>query len=110
MLQIEPSHIRSSGGEITSSRTDNHILFPPDAVGGTQVANISYSEYCLNSSWQGDGCLLNAVQFLPHNIIFSKFVDICLKHHLLLDESCQILVIRSTVREAISVAGKRLQH
>ena len=98
-LQIGPCLITSSGGEITSPRTDNHVLFPPDAVDGKQTAEISYSQYCSNSMWQGDRCLLDIIQLLPHDAIFSKHVDLYMKHHLMLDDSTEILVMRSIVKE-----------
>jgi hypothetical protein len=96
-LQLSPCLISSLGGEITSPRTDNYVLFPPNAV-EEQAAEISYSQYCLKKVWKGDGCLLDVVQLLPHHTIFRKHVDLCIRHHLMLDESSEILVMRSTVK------------
>jgi tetratricopeptide (TPR) repeat protein len=93
----EPAHnIDPLGGEIVSSKTENHVVFPPGAV--HEDVQITYSQFCLDRLWEGDKCILDLVQLLPHDIRFHKKVKIYTKHHLKLDKSCEIQVMKSTVK------------
>ena len=97
-LEEPPCHIDSKGGEIISSRTDNHVVFPIGAVGKDEAVQITYSQFRLDRLWQGDRCVLDLIQLLPHHVSFHKRVNIYIKHHLKLGESCEILVMRSTIK------------
>ena len=98
-LQAGPFTIDKSGGEIVSPGTDNYVRFPPDAVSEGESIQVSYAQFRLNNCWQSDdGCLLDMIQLLPHDAKFHKRVDVFIRHHVIIDESCKVIVMRSTVQ------------